>query len=94
MTINRMLTGVAARRELRAVFDALFSLGGSDVVSCGIADYDLAQYRNAFGGHAGSRDYSCADLLPAANAHRDIAIGVYRPAGQKCNRRYPKSIQL
>ena len=85
MIISRMLTRVALRRELRAVFDALFSSGGSDIVFRRIADYDLAQHPNASEGpDAGGRDYSFADLQRAADAHGEIAIGVRR-AGQETN---------
>ena len=79
LIVSRMLTRVALRRELRAVFDALFSSGGSDIVFRRIADYDLAQYRGASGDpDPAGRDYSFADLQRAADAHGEIAIGVRR----------------
>ena len=79
LIISRMLTRVALRRELRAVFDAFFSSDGSDIVFHRIADYDLAEYRKAFDvPDAGGCDCSFADLQRAAYAHGEIAIGVRR----------------
>jgi len=83
LIVSRMMTRVALRRELRAVFDALFSSGGSDIVFRCVADYDLARYRSASGDpDAAGHDCSFADLQRAADAHGEIAIGVRR-AGQE-----------
>jgi Trk K+ transport system NAD-binding subunit len=80
--ISRMLTRVALRRELRAVFDELFSSGGSEIVFRRIAEYELAESLNRFEGpDAGERVYRFADLQRAADARGEIAIGIRR-AGQ------------
>jgi len=82
LIISRMLTRVALRRELRAVFDELFSSGGSDISFRRIADYDLAENRNQSEiPDAGERVYSFADLQRAADARGEVAIGIRR-AGQ------------
>jgi len=79
LIISRMLTRVALRRELRAVFDELFSSGGSGIFFRRIADYDLAQIRNQSEvPHAGERVYTFADLQRAADARGEIAIGIRR----------------
>jgi hypothetical protein len=80
--ISRMLTRVALRRELRAVFDTLFSSSGSEILFRPIAEYELAESLNRFEGpDAGERVYSFADLQRAADARGEIAIGIRR-AGQ------------
>jgi hypothetical protein len=77
-----MLARVALRRELRAVFDGLFSSAGSEILFRRIAEYGLAENVNASGvPDAGERVYGFADLIRAANAHGEIAIGIRR-AGQ------------
>lgn len=82
LIVSRMLTRVALRRELRAVFDALFSSGGSDIVFRRIADYQLAgNLIEPEGSDAGEGIYSFADLHRAADARGEIAIGIRR-AGQ------------
>ena len=79
LIISRMLTRVALRRELRAVFDELFSSGGSEIVFGRIMDYDLAENRNESAvPDAGERVYSFADLQRAADARGEIAIGIRR----------------
>jgi hypothetical protein len=55
--VSHMLARVALRRELRSVFDELFSSGGCDITFRRIADYDLAP------GH-----YVFADLQNAATS--------------------------
>ena len=65
--VSHMLARVALRRELRAVFDELFSSGGCDITFRRIADYDLAP------GH-----YVFDDLQKAVDQRGDIAIGLRR----------------
>jgi len=69
--VSHMLAHVALRRELRAVFDELFSSGGCEIFFRHIADYGLAQ-----------GEYSFADLQRAADTRGEIAIGIRR-AGQE-----------
>jgi len=83
LIISRMMARVALRRELRAVFDELFSSGGSEIVFGRIMDYDLAENRNESEvPDAGERVYSFSDLQRAADARGEIAIGIRR-AGQE-----------
>lgn len=65
--VSHMLARVAIRRELRAVFDELFSSGGCDIAFRPIGDYGLA---------AGSHAFS--DVQQAADARGAIAIGIRR----------------
>jgi len=82
LIISRMMARVALRRELRAVFDELFSSGGSEIVFGRITDYDLAESRSESEvPDAGERIYSFANLHRAADARGEIAIGIRR-AGQ------------
>ena len=77
--ISRMMARVALRRELRAVFDELFTSGGSEIVFGRIMDYDLAENRNESEvPDAGERVYSFADLQRAADTRGEIAIGIRR----------------
>lgn len=69
--VSHMLARVALRRELRTVFDELFSSGGCEIFFRHIADYGLAQ-----------GEYSFADLQRAADTRGEIAIGIRR-AGQE-----------
>ena len=69
--VSHMLARVALRRELRAVFDELFGSGGSEIFFRRIADYDVP------GGECGF-----TDLLRAADARGEIAIGIRR-SGQE-----------
>jgi Trk K+ transport system NAD-binding subunit len=79
LIISRMMARVALRRELRAVFDELFSSGGSEIVFRCIAEYELAESLNrSEGPDAGERVYSFADLQRAADARGEIAIGIRR----------------
>ena len=79
LIISRMMARVALRRELRAVFDELFSSGGSEILFRRIADYDLAENRNESEvPDAGDRVYSFADMHRAADARGEIAIGIRR----------------
>ena len=71
LIISRMMARVALRRELRAVFDELFSSGGSEIFFRRIADYDVP------GGECGF-----SDLLWAADARGEVAIGIRR-SGQE-----------
>jgi hypothetical protein len=65
--ISHMLARVALRRELRAVFDELFSSGGSEISFRLFPDYGIA-----------TGAYRFADLQRAADARGEIAIGVRR----------------
>ena len=79
LIISRMMARVALRRELRAVFDELFSSGGSEIVFGRITDYDLVENRNeSEAPDTGERIYSFADLQRAADARGEIAIGIRR----------------
>jgi len=69
LIVSHMLARVAMRRELRSVFDELFSSGGCDIAFHGLADYDLVP-----------GNYVFADLQRAADARGDIAIGIRRKA--------------
>jgi Trk K+ transport system NAD-binding subunit len=83
LIISRMMARVALRRELRAVFDELFSSGCSEILFRRIAEYDLAGEFKASGvTDAGERVCSFADLHRVADARGDIAIGIRR-AGQE-----------
>ena len=70
--VSHIVARVALRRELRCVFDELFSPGGCDIVFRRGADYDLAP------GH-----YLFADLQQAVDARGDIAIGLRRHAHRR-----------
>jgi Trk K+ transport system NAD-binding subunit len=83
LIISHMLARVALRRELRAVFDELFSSGGSEIFFRPFADYGLVgnQKESEFP-DAGDQDYRFADLQRAADARGEIALGIRR-AGQE-----------
>ena len=83
LIISRMMARVALRRELRAVFDELFSSGGSEIVFHRIAEYESVEnYDKSEVPDAGERVYSFADLQRAVDARGEIAIGIRR-AGQR-----------
>jgi uncharacterized membrane protein len=65
LAVSHMLARVAMRRELRAVFDELFSSAGCEITFRRIGDYDL-----------GEGDYAFADIQQAADGRGDIAIGI------------------
>ncbi len=65
--ISHMMARVALRRELRAVFDEIFSSGGSEIVFRPLRDYGLT-----------SRNYRFTDLQLAAKSRGEIAIGIRR----------------
>jgi len=82
LIVSRMLTRVALRRELRAVFEALFSSSGSEILFRRIAEYESAEIlKKSEDPDAGKGAYSFADLQRAADACGEIAIGIRR-AGQ------------
>ena len=82
LIISRMMARVALRRELRAVFDGLFSSAGSEIIFRRIAEYELAGYlKEPKVPDAGERVFSFADLQRVADARGEIAIGIRR-AGQ------------
>jgi len=65
LVVSHMLARVAMRRELRTVFDVLFSSAGCEIAFRRIGDYDLDE-----------GDYAFADIQQAADGRGDIAIGV------------------
>ena len=81
--VSHMLARVALRRELRAVFDELFTSGGSEIFFRRISDYGSAEIlseipdTNTSGG-----DYTFSVLQRLAGARGEIAIGIRR-AGQE-----------
>ncbi len=78
-----MMARVALRRELRAVYDELFTSGGCEVVFRRIADYGLAEVLAQLPDYnLSGADYTFADLQRAADAQGEIAIGIRR-AGQE-----------
>jgi len=83
LIVSHMLARVALRRELRAVFDELFSSGGSEIVLRRIADCGLAEIlSNVPGYELTGREYTFADLQRAADARGEIALGI-RQAGRE-----------
>jgi len=81
--ISHMLTRVALRREMRAVFDEVFSSGGCEVFFRRIADYGLAEILSQIPDYDPvGGDCTFADLQRAADARGEIAIGIRR-AGQE-----------
>ena len=65
--VSHMMARVALRRELRCVFDELFSSAGSEIFFREIAQYDLA-----------AGEYTFADLQRAADVRGEITIGLRR----------------
>ena len=65
--ISHMLARVALRRELRAVFDELFSSGGSEIFFRPFQDYGIA-----------TGAYRFAELQRVVNSCGEIAIGIRR----------------
>jgi len=79
LIISRIMARVALRRELRAVFDELFSSAGSEVLFRRIADYELAENpRETKASDTGERVFSFAQLQRLADARGEIAIGIRR----------------
>ena len=71
LIISRMMARVALRRELRAVFDGLFSSGGSEILFRRIAEYELAEnLKESKVPDAGGRVFSFADLQRARRRPR------------------------
>ena len=62
-----MLARVTLRRELRVIFDELFSSGGSEIFFRSLQEYGLT---------AGS--YRFEELQRAVNSRGEIAIGIRR----------------
>ncbi len=77
--ISRMLARVALRRELHAVFRVLFGSGGSEILFRPISDYGLLPDAQP-GADAAQMDdgLTFADVQRAADARREIAIGIRR----------------
>ncbi len=81
--VSHMLARVALRRELRAVYEELFSSGGCEVFFRRVADFGLAEIRAEPPDDDGTVGaYTFADLQRAADAQGEIAIGIRR-AGQE-----------
>ena len=77
--VSHMLTRVALRRELDAVFDELFSSGGSEIIFRPIAEYDLAETLAQIPDHdLTGGEYTFVDLQRAAQTRGEIAIGIRR----------------
>ena len=76
LIVSHMLARVALRRELRAVFDELFSASGCEILFRRIGDYGLAGTLSPLPDHSG--EYVFADLQRAADARGEIAIGIRR----------------
>ena len=76
LIVSHILARVALRRELRAVFDELFSASGSEILFRRIGDYGLAGTLSNSPGASG--EFVFADLQHAADALGEIAIGVRR----------------
>lgn len=77
--VSHMLTRVALRRELDAVFDELFSSGGSEVFFRPIAEYDLAEILSQIPDHDLTEgEYTFVDLQRATQTRGEIAIGIRR----------------
>ena len=79
LILSRMLARVALRRELRVVFDELFSSGGCEILFRRIGEYGSAgsiRQQNDLASTNGERTF--ADLERAADAQGEIAIGVRR----------------
>ncbi len=84
LMISHMLTRVALRREMRAMFDELFTSGGSEIFFHRIADYGLAEILAQIPNYyLTGRDYTFADLQRAADARGEIAIGIRRPGQER-----------
>ena len=102
LMISHMLTRVALRREMRAVFDELFTSGGSEIFFHRIADYGLPEILAQIPDYdLTGGDYTFADLQRAADARGEIAIGIRRAGrerkphgGVELNPRREQSLQL
>jgi Trk K+ transport system NAD-binding subunit len=70
--ISNLLARVALRRELSAVFDALFGAGGSEILFRTLGDYGLEP-----------GEYAFADLRRASDLRGEIAIGLRRSGEEK-----------
>jgi hypothetical protein len=87
LMVSHMLTRVALRREMRAVFDELFTSGGSEIFFHRIADYGLAEILAQIPDYdLTGADYTFADLQRAADARGEIAIGIRRAGQEKTAR--------
>ena len=77
--VSHMLARVALRRELRAVFDELFTSGGSEIFFRRIADYTSTEIRSDIPGtNTSDGDYAFSDLQRLADTRGEIAIGIRR----------------
>lgn len=85
LLLSHMLAQVALRRELRAVFEALFGASGADVSFLPPERYGLSGRR------------SFADVAAAVAAAGDIALGLFRPglgSGQRLQLNPDRSVAL
>lgn len=71
LIVAHVVAQVALRRELRAVFDSLFTSGGPEFAFCSPGRY---------GGGDGATFH---ELAARVRSHGDTLIGVYRAAGQQ-----------
>jgi hypothetical protein len=87
LIVSHMLARVTLRRELRAVFDKLFTSDGSEILFRRIADCRLPEILSKIPGYESHRaDYTFADLQRAADARGEIAIGIRRAGQEKTSR--------
>ena len=83
LMVSHMLTRVALRREMRALFDEVFTSGGTEIFFHRISDYGLVEILSQIPDYElTGNDYNFADLQRAADARGEIAIGIRR-AGQQ-----------
>ena len=70
--VSLMLARVALRRELRAVFDELFTSGGAELLFRTLSDYDLDP-----------GEYAFDDLRRRVDAAGEIAVGIRRAGKER-----------
>jgi len=82
--VSHMLTRVALRRQMHAVFNELFSSGGSEIFFRRIGDYGLAEILSELPDYdLSGGEYTFADLQRAADARGEIAIGIRRAGKER-----------
>ncbi len=75
LVTSHMLSQIALRRELRSVFDALFTAGGTEILFRPVADYGLT----------GAVTFE--QIQAAASAHGETALGIRVPTPDGVDRR-------
>ena len=77
--VSHVLARVALRRELRAVYDELYTSGGCEIFFRRIGGYGLAEILAELPDHdLTGGEYTFADLRRAADARGEVAIGIRR----------------